>query len=653
MDHAHHTHHEMMIQDFKKRFWICLVLSLPVFLLSGPSHHMMGLGVFLHFPGSDILLLSLSSFLFFYGGRPFLEGLAQEILDKRPGMMTLVGVAISVAYFYSLLVLFTHTGTLFWGELVTLIDIMLLGHWVEMKSIMGAGSALASLARLLPESAHKIVSTGETRDVPLVTLQKGDTCLVKPGERVPADGRILEGTSALDESMLTGEFFPVVKGVGDKVIGGSLNTDGALVILLEKLGHDTFLSHISTLVQEAQTSTSKTQTLAGRAAGLLTYVAFISGLLTFLFWSNQSGLPMTFALERAVTVMVITCPHALGLAMPLVVAVSTSMATKRGLLIRNRTAFEEARHINTLLFDKTGTLTMGVFVVRSAVSLDPTLSSNDLLAYAAAVESASVHPIAKGIIAASNERWEVKDARLMPGEGAQGVVKGQDVKVVSPDYVTRARLSFDAQKVETMVQDGETLVFVLIDGAPKGLITLSDSLRPEAQDAIHGLHGLGIACYMMTGDTPQAAKGMCDRLKLDGCFSHMRPAQKIAKVEELQNLAQTVAMVGDGVNDAPALAKADVGIAIGAGTDVAMDSAHITLVHSNLQDVVTLIQLARATYGKMRQNLVWATAYNLVAIPMAAGLFIPWGLTLSPAVGAVLMSLSTLICALNARLLKL
>lgn len=613
---------------------------------------MLGKHALLVFPGSDIALFFLACALFIYGGRPFLTGLAQEVGRKAPGMMTLIGIAISVSFAYSVSVLITRRGTLFFWELASLIDIMLLGHWIEMRAVMGAGRALEALTRLMPEVAHKIDESGALEDVPTPSLQKGDLCLVRPGERLPADGEIIQGKSAIDESMLTGELVPVLKQVGDKVLGGSLNTDGALSIRLNHLAGDTFLSHVMTLVQEAQESKSKTQTLAARAASLLTYIALIAGGVTFFFWGMSAGISWPFALERAVTVMVITCPHALGLAIPLVVATSTALATKRGILVRSREAFEEARRVDVVLFDKTGTLTTGFFVVRHAVSFNEAYSSQDILNYAASIEIASQHPLAKGIVAAAKAPLTAQDCRLLPGEGAQGTVDGQDVKVVSPGYVERARFPFDEAKVASLSAQGETLVFVLINNTPQGLISLTDDIRLEAKEAVSTLQSLGVKCYMITGDATAPAKRVSEELAMDGYFAQMRPSQKLEKIQELQSTDLRVAMVGDGVNDAPALARADVGIAIGAGTDVAMESAHVILVHSDPRGVASLIRLAKSTYAKMIQNLVWATGYNVIAIPLAAGVFISWGLLLPPTLGAVLMSGSTLLCAINAKLLK-
>ncbi|MBA4117494.1 MAG: copper-translocating P-type ATPase [Candidatus Puniceispirillum sp.] len=641
-----------MIQDYKTRFWISLCLSLPIFLLSPMAGEMLGKDALLVFPGSDLALFLLACTLFIYGGRPFLTGLTQEVGRKAPGMMTLIGIAISVSFAYSVSVLITRRGTLFFWELASLIDIMLLGHWIEMRAVMGAGRALEALTRLMPEIAHKIDGSGTLEDVPTQNLQKGDLCLIKPGERLPADGEIIQGKSAIDESMLTGELVPVLKQVGDRVLGGSLNTDGALTIRLNHLAGDTFLSHVMTLVQEAQESKSKTQTLAARAASLLTYVALIAGGVTFFFWGMNAGTSWSFALERAVTVMVITCPHALGLAIPLVVATSTAMATKRGILVRSREAFEDARRVDVVLFDKTGTLTTGSFVVNQVISFNDTYSPQDILNYAASIEVASQHPLAKGIVAAAKAPFTAQDCRLLPGEGAQGLVGGQDVKVVSPGFVERARYPFDEAKVASLSAQGETLVFVLINNTPQGLVSLTDDIRLEAKEAVRTLQSLGVKCYMITGDANAPAKRVSEALHMDGYFAQMRPSQKLEKIQELQSTDLRVAMVGDGVNDAPALARADVGIAIGAGTDVAMESAHVILVHSDPRGVTSLIRLAKSTYAKMIQNLVWATGYNVIAIPLAAGVFISWGLLLPPTLGAVLMSGSTLLCAINAKLLK-
>jgi len=647
--HDHHDHHAQMVKDFRLRFWISLVLTLPILALSPMIQNFFGFG--LRFPTQKYWIFGFSSAVFFYGGWPFLKGLWDELKKKQPGMMTLIAVAIGVAYIYSSAVVFGLSGKTFFWELATLVDIMLLGHLIEMKSVMGASKALTEMAQLLPKDAHRLDDNGKTEDVPVDELKKGDRLLIKPGEKVPADGRVVEGESTVNEAMVTGESEPQTKKEGDEVVGGTVNGDSSLTIEVEKSGDDSFLSQAMKLVQEAQQSKSRTQNLADRAAFWLTLIALSAGAITFAAWFGWAGREFVYALERSVTVMVITCPHALGLAIPLVVAVSTAKSSQNGLLIRNRAAFEKARLIDAILFDKTGTLTKGSFGVSDILPLDDSLSEKEILRLAAAVEQNSEHPIAKGIVEKADDYPSVKDFDSIPGKGAKGTVDGKEVAVVSPGYLRENDIDIP-EKASELQEDGKTVVFVLRERQTVGAIALADEIRDESKETIDALHDMGIRCMMLTGDNQKVAKRVAGELGLDEVFAEVLPQDKEKKVREVQENGYVVAMTGDGVNDAPALARADVGIAIGAGTDVAVETADIILVRSNPKDVLALLKFARATYRKMQQNLAWATGYNVIAIPLAAGVLFSFGIILSPAVGAVLMSLSTVIVAINARFLK-
>lgn len=650
--HEHHDHAHM-VGDFRRRFWISLLLTIPIVILSPMLQMWAGLHDELRFPGDSYLLFTLSTIVFFYGGYPFLKGLVDELKGGRPGMMTLVAVAITTAYLYSSAVTFGLEGEDFFWELATLIDLMLLGHWIEMRSVMGASRALEELARLMPSDAHKMMPDGSTRDVPLSELVSGDRVLVKPGEKIPADGEVVDGESSVNEAMLTGESKPVMKGKGEQVIGGAINGEGSIAVQVTRTGNDSFLAQVIDLVRQAQESKSRTQDLANRAALWLTLIAIGGGVITFIAWLFFVGTDVAFAVERAVTVMVISCPHALGLAVPLVVAVSTSLAAGNGLLIRDRSAFESARNINAVIFDKTGTLTEGRFGVTDVVTLGGALDREELLRLAAAVEAHSQHPIAAGIVAAVEKVPPVEGFTSITGKGAEGRVEGREVKVVSPGYLRENGIVMSDARIGELRAQGKTVVFILVDGALEGAIALADIIRPESREAIARLRAMGIQSMMLTGDNRDVAAWVAGEIGLDEYFAEVLPQEKAAKVKEVQSRGMIVAMTGDGVNDAPALAQADVGIAIGAGTDVAVETADIVLVRSNPLDVVAIVDLARSTYGKMVQNLWWATGYNAIAIPLAAGVLYGMGIILSPAVGAVLMSLSTIVVAINARLLKL
>ena len=654
--HAGHQGHDhgAMVKDYRKRFFICLAFTFPVLALSPMLQHFAGLGETWRFNGDMYILAALSSIVYVIGGTPFLKGLVSELRGRSPGMMTLIAIAITAAYAYSVSTVFGLKGNDFFWELVTLIDIMLFGHWIEMKSVMGAGQALEQLAKLMPSDAHKVLADGSTKDVPLNELQKGDKVLVKPGEKVPADGTIVNGQTSLNESMLTGESKPVAKAAGAGVIGGSINGEGSITVEVTRMGADSFLSQVIDLVRQAQESKSRTQDLANTAAKWLTIIALVGGGITFAAWMMFGDMGLAFALERTVTVMVVACPHALGLAVPLVVAVSTAIAAQNGLLIRDRTAFEGARNTEAIIFDKTGTLTKGEFGVTDTLNFDPNITDDALVNYAAAVEAHSEHPIAKGVVKSAKERWDVVDFRAIPGKGAEGMVRGAKVQVVSPGYLKERGIAMNDPRFATLSGQGKTVVFVLIDGQLRGALALADIIRPESKLAIARLKEMGIRCIMLTGDNHQVADWVAKEIGLDEAIAEVLPHQKAEKIKEVQSRGLIVAMTGDGVNDAPALAQSDVGIAVGAGTDVAIETADIILVKSNPLDVAAIIGLARATYRKMIQNLLWATGYNTVAIPLAAGvLYTTFGVALDPALAAVFMSLSTIICAVNAHMLKL
>jgi len=602
-------------------------------------------------PGNPYFLFGLSTIVYFYGGWPFLKGFWSEIKQGAPGMMTLISMAISVAYFYSTATVFGLKGQDFFWELSTLIAIMLLGHWIEMKSVLGASKALQLLVSMMPADAHRV--KGETiEDIPLEAVLKDDIILVKPGEKVPADGTIVEGSSYLNESMLTGESKPVKKEEKDKVIGGSVNGNSTLKVKVEHTGKDSYLNKVITMVEEAQKTKSKMQNLSDRAAKWLTYIALAIGFGTLAVWLAL-GFPFVYALERMVTVMVIACPHALGLAIPLVVAISTAVSAQNGLLIRNRTAFEESRKISALLFDKTGTLTKGDFGVTRIQSVDDNYSQDEVLRLASALEQSSEHPIAVGIIKrAQEEKVTIPNPlnfHAITGKGVEATVEDKPVKVVSPGFLRDNNIPIPK---DAYSDAAETVVFVLIEEKLAGYIALADEIRSESQEAIQVFKKNDIKVLMATGDNEKTARAVSEKLGLDGYYAEVLPHQKVEIVEELQRKGEFVAMTGDGVNDAPALAKANVGIAVGSGTDVAAETADIILVNSNPKDIANLILFGKATYNKMIQNLIWATAYNVVAIPLAAGVLYSSGFVMGPAVGAVFMSLSTIIVAINAQLLR-
>jgi Cu2+-exporting ATPase len=642
----------MMVRDFKKRFFVSLILTIPVLLLSPFIQEIFGFSI--RFPGDVLVLFVLSSIVFFYGGWPFLKGIRDELRKRQPGMMTLIATAISTAFFYSSAVVFGLTGKFFFWELVTLIDIMLLGHWIEMRSVMGASRALEALAKIMPSEAHLIKAGGNIEDIPLSELVKGNLVLVKPGEKIPSDGIVMKGETSVNEAMLTGESKPVHKKKGDTVIGGSVNGEGSLHVRVSHSGNDSYLSQVMDLVKKAQESKSRTQDLANRAAYWLTITAVSVGVVTFISWLYL-GMDFVFALERMVTVMVIACPHALGLAVPLVVAVSTSLSVKNGLLIRNRVAFERARGIDAVIFDKTGTLTRGEFGVTDIVT-EGRNKEKDVLFYAASLESNSEHPIAQGIVKKAKEK-EIKIAPIQkfksdPGRGVQGIVKNKLIRVVGPQYLKEKGIEIGNKIVDELSEQGKTVVFALEGNKVMGAIALADIIREESKEAVENLKSMGIKTMMLTGDNEKVARWVSNELGLDDYFAEVLPHEKAEAVKKVQSQGLKVAMVGDGVNDAPALVQADVGIAIGAGTDVAIESGDIVLVRDDPRDVSSIIGLAKATFSKMKQNLVWATGYNIVTIPLAAGVLFNQGIVLIPAVGALLMSFSTVVVSINAKFLS-
>lgn len=650
-----HAGHGDMVADFRRRFWVCLVLTVPVLVLSPMVRNFTGQGMAPLFAGEEWVALALSSIIYFWGGWPFLKGALPEIRSGRPGMMTLVALAISTAYFYSAAVtLGLPGGEPFYWELATLVTIMLLGHWLEMRSVLGASRALEELVRLLPDTALRVTADGGTEDVPVAALIAGDRVVIRPGAKVPVDGKIIEGTSSFNDAMLTGESKPVTRSAGEAVIGGAVNGEGAVTIEVKATGKATYLSQVIAMVKAAQDSRSRTQDLASRAATILTWIAITVGLGSFGYW-YAVGAGAAFALERMVTVMVIACPHALGLAVPLVVAVSTSLAARNGLLIRDRAAFERARDLNAVVFDKTGTLTEGRFGVSDLVLLQDG-DETTALRLAASVESQSQHPIATGIVAAAKARGIEYPApeglQSITGAGVTARVDGREIAIVSPGHLRRQDRPVTDPRLALLEEAGKTVVVLEVGGQPYALLALADIVRAQSREVVARLKARGVRSIMMTGDAEGVAKSVAAELGLDEYFAQVLPDQKAARVKELRARGLKVAMVGDGVNDAPALVEADLGIAIGAGTDVAVESADVVLVRSDPRDVEAILGLSRATYSKMVQNLIWATGYNAFAIPMAAGITFGTGFLMTPAVGAVFMSASTIIVAINAQLLR-
>ncbi len=641
---GHHTH------DFLKRFWVCIILTIPILLLS----HMIQvwLGFEFSFPGDQYALLAMSSFVYVYGGMPFLKGMLGEIKGKAVGMMTLVAIAISVAYIYSTAVVFGLKGMDFFWELVTLIDIMLLGHWLEMRSQVAASKALQTLATLLPAIVH-VERHGEVVDINLKDLRNGDICLIKPGEKIPADGIVVDGTSNVNESMLTGESVPVKKQRDEKLIGGSINGDGALKVKITATGSDSYLNKVISLVSSAQASKSKTQNLADKVAKWLTVISITIGAATFIYWFAREE-NIAFALERMVTVMVTACPHALGVAIPLVISISTSLSATHGLLIRDRTAFESARKLTTIVFDKTGTLTKGSHEVQKIILFQDGLSEDEALKYAASVQQNSEHHIGHGLLNKARQKgltlWPLEKFSYIQGVGVKGIANNKEVISAGPNYFRQNNQPIPPSP-SSIDQNVETINYLLIDNKLAAIFTLADSIRESSAQAIQELKQMNIKSYLLTGDNESIAKSVSQELKMDGYLANVLPHEKQEKLKSFQEHGEIVGMTGDGVNDAPALAQADIGIAVGSGTDVAAETADIILVNSEPLDVVKMISFAKATWRKMIQNLVWAVGYNVIAIPLAAGILYP-KFILSPAMGAVLMSLSTVIVAVNAQTLK-
>jgi Cu2+-exporting ATPase len=667
-DHSGHATHDKhaghSVTGFRDKFWICLLLTLPTLVWG----HMLQRAFGYHapmFPGSQWIPAVFGTAVFAYGGWPFIQGAWRELTDRLPGMMTLIALAISVAFVFSAAVTLGYPGMPLWEELATLVTIMLLGHWLEMRSISQAQGALGELAKLLPNTATRILGDGtaeQFEEVPIAALRDGDVVLVRPGQAVAADGVVIAGQSDVNESVLTGESRPVHKAPDATVIAGTTNGAGSIRIRVTGTGDDTALARIMRLVEQAQSSRSRAQALADRAAFWLTWIALGAGAVTVVGWL-VAGATVSYAIERLVTVLVIACPHALGLAIPLVIAISTTLGARSGLLIRDRRGLEEARNVNTVVFDKTGTLTRGEFGV-VAVTPAAGINHDDVLRLAAAVEVDSEHPIAQGIVRTAKERGgatpRAERFEALPGRGVRAVVNERAYYVGGPALLRSLDVRPDAavsQGAEAASQRGQTAVYLVEeeDGVARrvvGTLAVADVVRPESAPAVRALHNAGVQVVMMTGDAKPVAEAVARELGIDAVFAEVLPEQKAGKIEELQHAGRRVAMGGDGVNDAPALVTADVGVAIGAGTDVAVEAGDVVLVRSDPRDVPRIIALSRATYRKMVQNLWWAAGYNIIAIPLAAGVLAPWGLVFAPAIGAVLMSLSTIIVAVNAQLLR-
>ena len=643
---GHHAHH---MQMFKRKFWISLALTIPILLLSETIQTWLNL-TWIKIPYQPEIMLVLSAIIYAYGGLPFLQGMIEEIRNRQPGMMTLIGTAISVAFFYSAATVILITGADFFWELATLIDVMLLGHWIEAKSVLGASRALEELVRIMPTTAH-LLKNGEVTDMPVSQLNAGDLVLVRPGEKIPSDGVVAEGESFVNEALLTGESKPVHKEKEDEVIGGAINGESVLKVRIERTGEETYLAQVIKLVRQAQESKSRTQDLANRAAALLFYAALGVGIVTFVVWSLVASTDV--ALTRTVTVLVIACPHALGLAIPLVVALSTSITAKSGILIRDRKAFEMIKDVTAVVFDKTGTLTEGKFGVSDIVAYIP---EEKLLSLTASVELNSEHIIAKAIVSYTSEKGlkipNAEDFRALPGKGAYGKVSRKEVHVGSPSLLEEMKIEINDERIKALQEQGKTVVFTVVDGKLAGAFALADRIRKESREATAKLKELGLKVYMLTGDSEEVARWVAKELGIDEYFAQVLPDQKAEKIKALKAKGYKVAMVGDGINDAPALVTADVGIAIGAGTDVAIESADIILVKNDPRDVPKVRDLSQKTYSKMTQNLWWATGYNIIAIPLAAGVLYNFGVLLPPAVGALVMSLSTVIVALNSQTLR-
>jgi Cu2+-exporting ATPase len=653
--HGHDKHAGHSVAMFRRKFWISLILTIPAVIWGEMIPRMLGFTP-PAFPGSRWIPLVFGSLVFFYGGWVFIQGAWRELADKKPGMMTLISLAISVAFVFSVAVSFGASGMPLWWELSSLVTIMLLGHWMEMRSISQAQGALKELAKLLPNTATRFTD-GRMEEVPVGELHDGDLVLIRPGASVPADGVVREGRTSLNESMITGESRPVSKDVGDAVIAGTVNGDGSLRVEVTRTGDRTALAGIMRLVEDAQTSRSRAQVLADRAAFWLTFVALAAAVVTAVAWVIAKA-PGSYTVERVVTVLVIACPHALGLAVPLVVALSTTLGARNGLLVRDRRGLEEARLVTAAVFDKTGTLTLGQHRVVAMRTADG-IAEDDALRLAAAVEQDAEHPVARAIVASATDRKlaipHATDFLAIPGRGVQATVEGRQLADGGPNLLQQLGVEPPPQLrqfAEDAASKGQSVIYQVENGRVQAAFAVADAVRPESADAIRRLHDAGVAVAMVTGDSRAVAETVARELNIDTVFAEVLPEKKVEKIKELQRAGKRVAMVGDGVNDAPALVAADVGIAIGAGTDVAVEAGDIVLVRSDPRDIPRIITLSRATYRKMLQNLWWAAGYNIVAIPLAAGALASKGMVLSPAIGAVLMSLSTIIVALNAQLLR-
>ena len=656
MDHGG-MDHSMHMGNFKQKFWLSLVLAIPIIVLSP----MMGMQLPFQvtFPGSEWVVLVLATILFIYGGQPFLSGAKMELKMKSPAMMTLIAMGITVSYIYSLYSFIAnklnpheHVMDFFW-ELATLIVIMLLGHWVEMSAVSNASNALKKLAELLPDEVNQIQEDGSTQKVKLQEIKSGDLLLVRAGDKMPTDGQIIKGSTIVDESAVTGESKGVQKSVGDPVIGGSVNGDGTIRVKVTGTGEDGYLAKVMTMVQQAQQEKSKLESISDKVAKWLFYIALIAGILTFVTWLIAADLPQ--ALDRMVTVFVIACPHALGLAIPLVIARSTSLAAKNGLLLKSRQALEQGNQLDYVFLDKTGTLTEGKFTVTGIEELVD-MSKTEALKYIGALEAQTNHPLAVGVMnylkAEGIEAFQAHDVSTLKGIGVSGTVEGHQVILANQKEIERRELSIDQEKLKDYQAQGNTISFLLIDDQLVAFFAMGDTLKPQAKDFIKSLRNVGIEPVMLTGDNQEAAKAVADYLSINEFYSELLPDDKEKIIKRYTDDGKKVMMVGDGINDAPALARATIGMAIGAGTDIAIDSADVVLTNSNLQDILKFVRLAKRTHSKMIQNLWWGAGYNILAIPLAAGVLAPIGILLSPAVGAVLMSLSTIIVAVNAMTLN-
>lgn len=657
MHAGHDKHAGHSVSMFRNRFWLTLLLTIPTLIYSEMIQHWLGFKAS-QFAGSEYVPALFGSIVYFYGGWPFLQGGYRELRDRLPGMMTLISLAITVAFLYSITVtLGIVEGMDLWWELATLVAIMLLGHWIEMRSITQAQGALKELAKLLPDVAVRLDDAGNAKEVPVAELKRGDLLLIRPGASVPADGVVKDGKSTVNESMITGESKPVSKTAGDNAIAGTVNGQGSLRVEVTGTGNETALAGIMRLVEQAQASRSRAQALADRAAFLLTIIAIGSALLTAIVWPLL-GRPWDFTMERVVTVLVIACPHALGLAIPLVIAISTTLGARHGLLVRDRRGLEEARLLNVVVFDKTGTLTLGSHRVVN-IRVTDAITDRESLRLAAAVQRDAEHPIAQALMTSAKEQGiefpKSQGFESMPGRGVRAVVDGRTLYVGGPGLLRKLNVEPSdqlRQAAEAAAADGQSATYLVEGDQVLAVFAIADAIRPESFDAIKRLHDSGIEVGMLTGDSKAVAKAVADALGIDTVFAEVLPEDKVAKIEELQARRKRVAMVGDGVNDAPALVTADVGIAIGAGTDVAVEAGDVVLVRSDPRDVPAIIDLSKATYRKMIQNLWWAAGYNIAAIPLAAGVLAKWEILLHPALGAVLMSLSTIIVAVNAQLLR-